>query len=71
MAYEYASHCTDLLVWQVCHLKPKYFDGFKLHAYCGKACAKQAKAQQAASNGPTQIVTGASKLIYSSERYAI
>ncbi|KAN0093141.1 hypothetical protein V8E55_003925 [Tylopilus felleus] len=36
----------------VCHAKPKYFDGTKTHSYCSKTCAAKMQKKAAAGNNP-------------------
>ncbi|KAF8558126.1 ADP-ribosylation [Imleria badia] len=36
----------------VCHAKPKYFDGTKTHSYCGKTCAAKMQNKAASSGNP-------------------
>ncbi|KIJ66837.1 hypothetical protein HYDPIDRAFT_166294 [Hydnomerulius pinastri MD-312] len=36
----------------VCHAKPKYFDGTKTHSYCSKSCAAKMQNKAASSSSP-------------------
>ncbi|KIM64290.1 hypothetical protein SCLCIDRAFT_1213393 [Scleroderma citrinum Foug A] len=36
----------------VCHVKPKYFDGKKTHSYCSKGCASKMQNKSTPSNNP-------------------
>ncbi|KAG8213142.1 ADP-ribosylation [Butyriboletus roseoflavus] len=37
----------------VCHVKPKYFDGTKTHSYCGKTCAAKIQNKTASGGNPS------------------
>ncbi|OAX41486.1 ADP-ribosylation [Rhizopogon vinicolor AM-OR11-026] len=36
----------------ICHVRPKYFDGKKTHSYCGKACATAAQSRRVPNSKP-------------------
>ena len=50
----------DLFPLQVCHVRPKYFDGTKTHPCCGKTCA--AKIQNKTASGGGSLARGKSSM---------
>ena len=50
----------DLFPLQVCHVKPKYFDGTKTHSCCSKTCA--AKIQNKTASGGGSLARGKSSM---------
>jgi hypothetical protein len=50
----------DLFPFQVCQVKPKYFDGTKTHACCSKTCA--AKIRDKTTSGSNPLTRGKSSM---------